>query len=81
MDARVWIICKNLSGNTTGNDGNTFSKVNRDSLFLGTFRGGFVVLKHFGWESLHAKPYCGLDVVVYMLKCVFCSDILLKFLV
>ena len=28
----------------------------------------FVVIKHFGRESLHVEPFCGLDVVEYMLK-------------
>ena len=32
----------------------------------------FVVIKHFTWESLHVEPSYGLDIVVYMLKCVFC---------
>ena len=37
-------------------------------------RGGicrFVVLKHFGFESLNVQPSCCLDVVVYMVNCVF----------
>ena len=38
----------------------------------------FVVLKPFGWESLHLEPSCCLEVVVYMLKCVFWQDILLE---
>ena len=38
----------------------------------------FVVIKHFGRESLHLEPSCCLDVVVYMLKCVFWLDILLE---
>ena len=36
-----------------------------------SFAVEFVVIKHFGRESLHVEP-CGLDVVEYMLKCVFC---------
>ena len=38
----------------------------------------FVVIKHFGWESLNVKPSCCLDVVVYMLNCVFWRHIPLK---
>ena len=37
-----------------------------------SFSVEFVVIKHFGRESLHVEPSCGLDVVKYMLKCVFC---------
>ena len=37
----------------------------------------FVVLKHFGSEFLHEEPCC-LDVSIYMLKCVFCWDIVLE---
>ena len=47
----------------------------RSHRFPVKFRGGileFVVLKHFAWEFLHVKPFCGLDVLAYMLKCVFC---------
>ena len=35
----------------------------------------FVVIKHFGRESFHVESSCGLDVVEYMLKCVFCWQI------
>ena len=35
----------------------------------------FVVIKHFAWEFLHVEPSCGLDIVVYMLKCMFCWHI------
>ena len=38
----------------------------------------FVVIKHFGWESLNVQPSCCLDVVVYMLNCVFWRHILLE---
>ena len=37
-----------------------------------SFAVEFVVIKHFGRESLHIEPSWGLDVVEYMLKCVFC---------
>ena len=40
-----------------------------------SFAAEFVVIKHFGRESLHVEPSCGLDFVEYMLKCVFCSQI------
>ena len=38
----------------------------------------FVVIKHFGSESLIVQPSCCLDVVVYMLNCVFWRHILLQ---
>ena len=38
----------------------------------------FVVIKHFGRESLHVEPSYGLDVVEYMLKCMFCLQIPLE---
>ena len=38
----------------------------------------FVVIKHFGCESLHVQPFCCLDVVVYMLNCVFWRHIPLE---
>ena len=38
----------------------------------------FVVIKHFGCESLNVQPSCCLDVVVYMLNCVFWRHILLE---
>ena len=37
-----------------------------------SFTVEFVVIKHFPQESLHVEPSCGLDIVVYMLKCMFC---------
>ena len=37
----------------------------------------FVVIKHFGWESLNVQPCC-LDVVLYMLNCVFWRHIPLE---
>ena len=37
-----------------------------------SFTVEFVVIKHFSGESLHVEPSCGLDIVVYMLKCMFC---------
>ena len=39
-----------------------------------TFRVGyleFVVIKRFGRESLHVQPSFGLDVVEYIVKCMF----------
>ena len=38
----------------------------------------FVVIKHLGWESLNVQSSCCLDVVVYMLNCVFWRHILLE---
>ena len=31
----------------------------------------FVVIKHFGSESLHEEPSCCLDFIVYRINCVF----------
>ena len=42
-----------------------------------SFAVEFVAIKHFGCESLHVQPCC-LDVVVYMLNCVFWRHILLE---
>ena len=42
-----------------------------------SFAVEFVVIKHFGCESLHVQPCC-LDVVVYMLNCVFWRHIPLE---
>ena len=36
-----------------------------------SFAVKFVVMKHFGCESSNVQPSCCLDVVVYMLNCVF----------
>ena len=38
----------------------------------------FVVLKHFGFESLNVQPSCCLDVVLYMVNCVFWRHIPLE---
>ena len=38
----------------------------------------FVVLKHFGPSFLYEERCCRLDASVYMLKCVFCWDIMLE---
>ena len=38
----------------------------------------FVVIKHFGWESLNVQFSCCLDVVVYVLNCVFWRHIVLE---
>ena len=35
-------------------------------------------MKHFGWESSNVQPSCCLDVVVYMLNCVFWRHIPLE---
>ena len=43
-----------------------------------SFAVEFVVIKHFGCESLHVQPSCCLDVVVYMLNCVFWRHIPLE---
>ena len=43
-----------------------------------SFAVEFVVVKHFSWESSHVEPYCVLDIVVYILKCVFCWHIQLE---
>ena len=36
-----------------------------------SFAVEFVAIRQFGYESLHVEPSCCLDVVVYMLNCVF----------
>ena len=58
------------------------SKHHRDSLPLAKASrwnlSKFVVIKHFGCESLNVQPSCCLDVVVYMLNCVFWRHILLE---
>ena len=43
-----------------------------------SFAVEFVVMKHFGWESSNVQPSCCLDVVVYMLNCVFWRHIPLE---
>ena len=43
-----------------------------------SFAVEFVVIKHFGCESLHVQPSGCLDVVVYMLNCVFWRHIPLE---
>ena len=62
--------------------GNTLSKLHRDSPPLATASrwnsSKFVVIKHFGWESLNVQPSCCLDVEVYMLNCVFWRHIPLE---
>ena len=62
--------------------GNMLSKHHRDSPPLAKASrwnlSKFVVIKHFGWESLNVQPSSCLDVVVYMLNCVFWRHILLE---
>ena len=41
-------------------------------------RGGICRLKHFGCKSLNVQPSCCLDVVVYMVNCVFWRHIPLE---
>ena len=77
MYTRVWVVCRSLSGNTTKNCEKTLKISRRLIVSSKRFAVEFVVIKHFGWESLHVEPsYCS-DVVVYTLNCVFCSNILL----
>ena len=61
MDTWVWVVFRNLSGNTTENDGNTLTKHHRDSSFLAKFRGGNCRYK----ACLHVEPFCYVDGVVY----------------
>ena len=65
-----------------GNHENMLSKHHRDSPPLTTASrwnlSKFVVIKHFGWESLNVQPSCCLDVVLYMLNCVFWRHIPLE---
>ena len=70
-------MCRILSGNTAGDERNTnwkhVLKVHCNSSPLAkASRWNFVVIKHFARESLHVEPSCALDIVVYMLKCMFC---------
>ena len=62
--------------------GNMLSKHHRDSPPLAKASrwnlSKFVVIKHFRRESLNVQPSCCLDVVVYMLNCVFWRHILLE---
>ena len=62
--------------------GNMLSKHHRDSPPLAKASrwnlSKFVVIKHFGWESLNVQPSPCLHVVVYMLNCVFWRHILLE---
>ena len=47
-----------------------FTAIHRSSRKL---RGGICRYKAFcRKESLHVEPFCGLDVIEYMLKCGFC---------
>ena len=55
--------------------GNTLSNSLRFVASGESFAVEFVVIKHFAWDSLHVEPSCGLDIVVYMLKCMFCGHI------
>ena len=52
--------------------GNTLSNSPRFTAPGESFAVEFVVVKHFAWESLHVEPSCGLDIVEYMSKCMFC---------
>ena len=52
--------------------GNTLSNSPRFTVSGETFAVEFVVIRHFSGESLHVEPSCGLDIVVYVLKCMFC---------
>ena len=44
-----------------------------------SFAVKFVVIKHFGCESLNVQPSCCLDVAVYMLNCVIWRHIPLEY--
>ena len=65
-------MCISLSGNTAENHRNTLSKFLRDLSPLAVEFVKVFVIKHFELESLHVEPSCGLDIVVYVLKCMFC---------
>ena len=54
-------MCTHLNGNIAENDGNTLSKLYDDlPLFVKASRLNltkFVVIKHFGWDSLRVEPF------------------------
>ena len=71
-------MCRILSGNTAGDDtetriGNTFSKFTTIHRPWRKLRGGICRFKTFCMRTFaRVEPSCGLDIVVYMLKCMFC---------
>ena len=65
-------MCRNLSENTAENSGNTPPKLYRDSSPLAKVsRWNLSLYNTLDENLLHVKPSCYLDVVVYMLECVF----------
>ena len=64
-------MCTNLSGNTAENCGTRSHNFTAVIAPRQSFTVEFVATKQFGYESLHVAPSCCLDVLVYMLNCVF----------
>ena len=60
-------MCTILSGNTAADARNTYWKH-----VLKVHCNSSPLAKASAGESLHVEPSCGLDIVVYMLKCMFC---------
>ena len=71
----VWSMCNKFKWKvetTAENDGTTPLKISpRFIAPRQSFAVEFVAIKQFEYESLHVEPSCCLDVVVYMLNCVF----------
>ena len=71
-------MCTILSGNTVAEARSKHALETRSQSSLRFIAPGesftveLVATKHFASESLHVEPSCGLDIVVYMLKCMFC---------
>ena len=55
--------------------GNSLSNSSRFTAPGESFAVELVAIKHFAWESLYVELSCGLDIVVYMLKCIFCGHV------
>ena len=60
------------SVNKTENDGNTLSKLHRDTSLSGRFRGGICRFKTFCMRILARKTFLRFRCSSIMLKCVFC---------
>ena len=79
---RTGIKERNIRARNWRYNRNMLSKHHRDSPPLATASRGnlskFVVIEHFGWESMNIQPSCCLNVVLYMLNCVFWRHIQLK---
>ena len=59
-------------------DAPTFASIYIDLYIRDGMCQNLSFVKHFGWEFLHGEPCCCLDVSIYLLKCLFCWDIVLE---